>query len=688
MVAEAAAAGVLPARLDADGIHRALRELLCRNAAGAAWGALEPRYYKLAEIVNGRLRPGVQQRVAEAAAAGVPGVRSWGDFDPAGFADKDGRVALGGGLGTDWWARVAAAGPRPDCILPDPYEGRSGTDGSVPLDRAMSQRDATGDVWAYADELERIGHREPRDVDAWAHLGNHYLNLAEAADGMRSPGGPAVGERTVRGWLEKALGFYQVGVSVAELALPDPFGGFLFRGHLDNRPFFRAIHGAAYCLWALGRFDEAEHVLLNMLWLTPGDDPGASDLLPIVRARTLWGHAAEGQPRRRGTAGTHPRPAASGGSPDTAPHAAAEFPEDGPDISPGRIVAWAAARRSPARREAIAAITSRLLLPPLLPEHGADGPLPLWQWLLDQLGEGIPLTQTGNLNRAFVQANAERFGWDFTHRRPYTEQDVTDLHELRTLATGLGLVRQAGRKLALTAEGRRLAADPAALWQATARALVSEGDDFEAYTGEVFLALLLHRETLSRDEIAGLIVRAAAEEGFRGIHDGNPPDEDDTMWTAHRTINRFHALGLLAGKWTDRSYRFTAVGTATALETLRARAGLPAGRVALQLARRVVDGDRARRAGRSLGGSALAVPTRSGGNRQARLPKSLRRELRPAAALVQRRLARFRMCPHSGHPGPNAAAGNKAQVAGGHVGEHEQIAVSEASVGRIQSSSM
>jgi hypothetical protein len=578
MVAEAAAAGALPGRLDTDGMRQALQELLRRNAAGTArCGAMEPRYYKLAEIMDGRLLRDVQQRVAAAAAAGVPGVRSWGDFDPAGFADEDGRVAIGGGLGSDWWARTAAAGPRPDCILPDPYQGRSATDGSVPLDRAMNQRDATGDVWAYADELERISRREPRDVDAWAHLGNHYLTMAEAADEMRSPDGPAIGERTVREWLQKALGFYQTGVAVAELALPDPFSGFLFRGHLDNRPFFRAIHGAAYCLWALGLFDEAEQILLNILWLTPGDDPGASDLLPVVRARTPWGHAADGKPRRRGTP-----PVASASGPDTAAAGCDERPEESPDISPGRIVAWAAAWTSPVRRQAIAAIASRLLLPPLLPEYGTDGPLPLWQWLLAQLGGGILLTQTGNLNRAFVWANAERFGWDFDHRRPYTEHDVMDLHELRTLAAGLGLTRQSGRKLTLTPEGIRLAADPVALWQATARGLVG-GDAFEAYAGETFLVLLLHREALARGELAGLLVQAAAEDGFRGMQDGSPPGEDDTMWAAHRTINLFRALGLLAGGRKGRPYEFTPVGAATALEALRARAGLLAGQVASPL---------------------------------------------------------------------------------------------------------
>lgn len=547
LVEKSAAAGLLPARLDADGMREALQALQGQaaggTAAGSGTGNLEPRYYRLAEIAGGRLQPGVPQRIARAAAAGAAALRSWGDFDPQGPDEEDGIVTAGDGAGSDWQARVAAAGTRPDCILPDPYEGRRGSDGTVPLDRAMDRRDATGDLRRYTDDLESIVRREPRDVDAWAHLGNHYLNLADDPAGMHL----AAGEQTVREWLQKALGYYQAGVGAGELALPDPFGGFLSGGQMDNRPFFRALHGMALSLWALGRFDEAEQALANMLWLNPQDRHGARYVLEAVRARAPWKD---------------------------------QYP--GPAAPPGRITAWASAWGSQDRQQAIAAIRDRLLVPPLIPGQDGEGPLPRWQWLLGQFGNGVPLTQAGNLNRAFVLASADRFGWDtdFDDRPPRTEHDVTDLHELRVLATGLGLARKSGRKMILTPEGRRLAADPGALWQAAARGLVSVDDEFEACAGELFLVFLLHRGALPRRELGEILVRAVTEAGFREAEYGEPPSEDGTMWAAHRTINRCRALGLLAGgKWTDFTYRFTAAGAATAIEALRARAGLPAGQV-------------------------------------------------------------------------------------------------------------
>jgi hypothetical protein len=85
--------------------------------------------------------------------------------------------------------------------------------------------------------------------------------------------------------LRTALGHYQAAVGVAELALPDPFTGLLAWAELDNRPFFRALHGVALVLWRLNRFAPAEQVLLNMLWLNPMDNQGARALLHDVRAR-------------------------------------------------------------------------------------------------------------------------------------------------------------------------------------------------------------------------------------------------------------------------------------------------------------------------------------------------------------------------------------------------------------------
>jgi hypothetical protein len=240
-----------------------------------------------------------------------------------------------------------------------------------------------------------------------------------------------------------------------------------------------------------------------------------------------------------------------------------------------RAETWVNLRRSETRRRILAPIANRLLHPAEVPAATAADPLPPLRWLLDQLDGGIALTQTGNLNRAFVQHSADRFGWDFS-RPPRTEDDLFDLHQLRRLAQRLGLARRSGGTLTLTAKGRRLHADPASLWRGVAAGLLGD-DDFEAFAGELFLALLLDADEVPGSQINAAVGLAAAEEGFRDGRTGEPPDEHHVSWAVHATSNLCRALGLLAvGRdWSDRGYGLTDTGKATDLAALRARATGP-----------------------------------------------------------------------------------------------------------------
>ncbi len=300
-VAAAAQAHLLPARLDEAGMLEALNAVLAaapaagRHHARAA-GVPEARYYRLAEVCGPRLAAGVLARVARAAALGVPPARERGEFTPAELlevADTDpvdddpGRGGDTPQERIDWWRRLVDAGPRPDVALPDPYPAGHDPDGGVPIDHALDRRDATSDVDAYERDLKKIIRVEPRDIDAYAHLGHLYLSLA-------SPGGelivtPPPDARQQATWVRTALGHYQSGVAIAELAMPDPFTAVLRWAELDNRPFLRALHGLTLALWRLGRFEQAQTTLHNMLWLNPADNQGARLLLPDVANRHRWG---------------------------------------------------------------------------------------------------------------------------------------------------------------------------------------------------------------------------------------------------------------------------------------------------------------------------------------------------------------------------------------------------------------
>jgi hypothetical protein len=240
-----------------------------------------------------------------------------------------------------------------------------------------------------------------------------------------------------------------------------------------------------------------------------------------------------------------------------------------------RAEAWVSRWRSPTRQQAAAAVANRLLHPVQLPAQAAADPLPRWRWLLGQLADGIPLTQAGNLSRAFVQQNAARFGWDLS-RLPHTETDLYDLHQLRCLGREHGLTRRAGRVLTLTAKGRRMLDDPDHLWRSTAAAL-ADGNSFSVFAGELFLAMLADGGPVPAGQVTATIAQAAAEEEFRDSRTGQPPGEHDVSWAISPTANLCSALGLLTpgNAWPDRRYQLTPVGTATALEALRARATGP-----------------------------------------------------------------------------------------------------------------
>ena len=87
---------------------------------------------------------------------------------------------------------------------------------------------------------------------------------------------------------QHAIRHYEVGVRIGELSLGPDFDGLLPWGHTDNRPFLRCLHGYGLCLWRLKRFEEAERVFDQLLWLNPSDNQGVRFLLEDIRARSPW----------------------------------------------------------------------------------------------------------------------------------------------------------------------------------------------------------------------------------------------------------------------------------------------------------------------------------------------------------------------------------------------------------------
>jgi hypothetical protein len=240
-----------------------------------------------------------------------------------------------------------------------------------------------------------------------------------------------------------------------------------------------------------------------------------------------------------------------------------------------RVEEWADSRGQ-ARRALVEPLSARLRGSPIeAPTGSAEAVAPL-RWLLARAGEGIALTQKGNLPRAVVIEAVERFGWQPLPNPPRGEDDVFELWVLRDLARDVDAVRRSSRRLVATHAGRRLAGDAEALWRVVAGRL-GGGHDFGATVTELALALLLDGGEMLQAELVERVHAAVVGEGWHDRTTGRPPDPESVRRQLAEQLRLLGVLGLSreGGDWQARTVALTSVGRATALEALRARATGP-----------------------------------------------------------------------------------------------------------------
>ena len=138
---------------------------------------------------------------------------------------------------------------------------------------------------------------------------------------------------------------------------------------------------------------------------------------------------------------------------------------------------WAAGHPQ-ARQDLLTSILPRLDGEVAIPAGAADSLAPL-RWLLEQIGDGATLTQAGWLPKALVVKANVRFGWfDLFGFQIRTETDLPELAILNAMARRTRLVTKRGRKVSLSAMGRKALGDPSILWR------IVIADIFEANTFE------------------------------------------------------------------------------------------------------------------------------------------------------------------------------------------------------------
>ena len=204
-----------------------------------------------------------------------------------------------------------------------------------------------------------------------------------------------------------------------------------------------------------------------------------------------------------------------------------------------------------------------------------DGEAPaLARWLLERAIDGIALTQTGALNRAFVREVAElRPQWWDAHLfgPPNREDELVPLGCLHDRLRDMRLLRRSGRRVVATARARALLAEPVELLDACASSLLT-GDTFEAAVAELAAALIVGGEPVDSDRLKGPVHRAILEQGWRS--GAEPLSVPAVAGTIGRLFWELEALDLVEGSLRD-GLRLTPSGRRALLIGLRARALAP-----------------------------------------------------------------------------------------------------------------
>lgn len=246
-----------------------------------------------------------------------------------------------------------------------------------------------------------------------------------------------------------------------------------------------------------------------------------------------------------------------------------------------RIEAWLERDQAASRRwRLVAGIEPALLHPVAMPADAGPVVAPL-RWLLERAaGEGLPLTDRGNLARAVVGEISQQFGWEPLGQgtKAAREQDVIELMAWGELLRAARLVRRRGRRLVATPAGREATAGDEPAWRALAAALVDR-DGWAGFVREALLLVLLHAgdDGLHRQRMLAEVADLAAESGWRQDPTGTPPSGDTVSREAGPFVSHLDLMGL-ANKHVhgaDLLTQLRPVGRATAIEAIRTRATAP-----------------------------------------------------------------------------------------------------------------
>lgn len=223
-----------------------------------------------------------------------------------------------------------------------------------------------------------------------------------------------------------------------------------------------------------------------------------------------------------------------------------------------RLHAWVRSAGSTTRRGLLAPLEPRLLDPVdpgmAAPARALLRPL---DWLLTEIGEGLPLTAAGYLPPRTVARALDELGWREELIGPASrEVDAYPVLVLRETATRLGLVRRRGPRLVATPSGRSALADGRALWLEVSAGLIGAEYSALADAWEIVLAVLEPGDPVPEVDVRGLVQAVIVESGWR-MPGRREPSATDTEPLFFAVLRELRWLELIeeTGALLDRQVR-------------------------------------------------------------------------------------------------------------------------------------
>jgi hypothetical protein len=186
--------------------------------------------------------------------------------------------------------------------------------------------------------------------------------------------------------------------------------------------------------------------------------------------------------------------------------------------------------------------------------------------LLGEVGDGLTLTEVGHLPAGTALALDERFGWSqqFALGRPRGEADVQQLLLLDEHLREQHLLTRRSGRLSVSAEGRRVLADPARLWTALVAPVPRWNDGIEHDALAVLAAAVLGQD---RHTAATAVAEACSVMATKWQPAGAASLEAavGAVWT------QWYRLGIPLGWWEERRgpVRPTSYGRAACASVFR-----------------------------------------------------------------------------------------------------------------------